>query len=206
MSEYEATGRTVDEAVESALSSLGIRRENAIISVIEEPSQGLLGILGNKQAKVLVKSATAPEDYLEKYLSELLEKMEIKGAVEVSSNEEKVEAMISGDDVGILIGRRGRTLSDLQYLINIIMRRQFSGLNKITVIDVEHYREKREKTLTQLAKNVARKVSADGYEQSLEPMNPQERRIIHIALQEHPEVTTRSDGQEPYRKVIITPR
>jgi spoIIIJ-associated protein len=206
MSEYEATGRTVDEAVESALSSLGIRRENAIISVIEEPSQGLLGILGNKQAKVLVKSATAPEDYLEKYLSELLEKMEIKGAVEVSSNEEKVEAMISGDDVGILIGRRGRTLSDLQYLINIIMRRQFSGLNKITVIDVEHYREKREKTLTQLAKNVARKVSADGYEQSLEPMNPQERRIIHIALQEHPEVTTRSDGQEPYRKGIITPR
>jgi spoIIIJ-associated protein len=206
MSEYEATGRTVDEAVESALSSLGIRRENAIISVIEEPSQGLLGILGNKQAKVLVKSATAPEDYLEKYLSELLEKMEIKGAVEVSSNEEKVEAMISGDDVGILIGRRGRTLSDLQYLINIIMRRQFSGLNKITVIDVEHYREKREKTLTQLAKNVARKVSADGYEQSLEPMNPQERRIIHIALQEHPEVTTHSDGQEPYRKVIITPR
>ncbi len=206
MSEYEATGRTIDEAVESALSSLGIRRENAIISVIEEPSQGLLGILGNKQAKVLVKAAISPEEYLEKYLNDLLDKMSIKGSVEVGSNDEKVEAMILGDDVGILIGRRGRTLSDLQYLINIIMRRQFSGLNKMTVIDIEHYREKREKTLTQLAKNVARKVSEDGYEQSLEPMTPQERRIIHMALQEHPGVTTYSSGQEPYRKVFIAPR
>jgi spoIIIJ-associated protein len=114
--------------------------------------------------------------------------------------------MILGEDVGILIGRRGRTLSDLQYLMNVIMRRQFTGLNKMTVIDIEHYREKREKTLTQLAKNVARKVSEDGYEQSLEPMTPQERRIIHIALQEYPGVTTYSAGQEPYRKVIIAPR
>ncbi len=206
MSEYEATGRTVDEAVESALSSLGIRRENAIIEIIEEPSQGLLGILGTKQAKVVVKTAITPEVFLEKYINELLDKMDIEGTVEVGSDDEKVEAMILGDDVGILIGRRGRTLSDLQYLINIIMRRQFSGLNKMTVIDIEHYREKREKTLTLLAKNVARKVSEDGYEQSLEPMNPQERRIIHIALQDHPGVTTHSAGQEPYRKVIIAPR
>jgi spoIIIJ-associated protein len=206
MSEYEATGRTVDEAVESALSSLGIRRENAIIEIVEEPSQGLLGILGTKQAKVIVRTAISPEIFLEKYLIDLLDKMDIKGTVEVGSDEEKVEAMILGEDVGILIGRRGRTLSDLQYLMNVIMRRQFTGLNKMTVIDIEHYREKREKTLTQLAKNVARKVSEDGYEQSLEPMTPQERRIIHIALQEYPGVTTYSAGQEPYRKVIIAPR
>lgn len=206
MSEYEATGRTVDEAVESALSSLGIRRENAIINVLEEPSTGLLGLLGNKLAKVVVKAAISPEEYLEQYLYELLEKMEVKSSVEIVSDDEKIEAMILGNDVGILIGRRGRTLSDLQYLINVIMRRQFPGLNKMTIIDIEHYRKKREKTLTQLAKNVARKVSEDGYEQSLEPMTPQERRIIHIALQDHPGVTTQSAGQEPYRKVIIMPR
>jgi spoIIIJ-associated protein len=206
MSEYEATGRTIDEAVESALSSLGIRRENAIINVIEEPSTGLLGLLGNKLAKVVVKAAISPEEYLEKYLYELLEKMEVKSSVEIVTDDEKIEAMILGNDVGILIGRRGRTLSDLQYLINVIMRRQFPALNKMTIIDIEHYRKKREKTLTQLAKNVARKVSEDGYEQSLEPMTPQERRIIHIALQEHPGVTTQSAGQEPYRKVIIMPR
>ncbi len=206
MIEYEASGRTVDEAVENALNELGVQSDNVEVKVLEEPSQGLLGLIGNKEAKVLVSIKKNPEDYLHGYLIEMLDNIGIEGTIDISSDDEKVAAMINGDDVGILIGRRGKTLSDVQYLINIIMRRQFSKLNKMVVIDVENYRVRREKTLTQLAKNVARKVSQDGYEQALEPMNPQERRIIHLALQDYPGITTYSSGQEPYRKVIVAPK
>ncbi len=205
MSEYEATGRTVDEAVEKAITELGIRKDNAKVEVMDEPSQGILGILGNKSAKVLVKPIFEPKEFLEKYLKEMLVNMSIEGSITVEMDEEKLEAMIMGEDVGVLIGRRGKTLSDMQYIVNIVMRRQFKNLNKMTVIDVENYRARREKTLMQLARNVARKVSQDRYEQALEPMTPQERRIIHIALQDHPGIKTYSTGQEPYRKVIIAP-
>ena len=206
MSGCEATGRTYEEAVEKALTSLGIKKNNATIEVIDEPSQGILGLIGNKSARVSVALKYEPEEYLENYLHELITHMKISGRVTVKADEEKIEAAVFGDDVGVLIGRRGKTLSDVQYLLNVVMRRQFATLNKMVVLDVENYRARREKTLTQLAQSVARKVSRDGYEQALEPMNPQERRIIHLALQEFPDVTTYSSGEEPYRKVIVAPR
>lgn len=206
MSGCEATGRTYEEAVEKALTSLGIKKNNATIEVIDEPSQGILGLIGNKSARVSVALKHEPEEYLENYLQELITLMKIDGRVTVKEDEEKLEAAVFGDDVGVLIGRRGKTLSDMQYLLNVVMRRQFAILNKMVVLDVENYRARREKTLTQLAQSVARKVSRDGYEQALEPMNPQERRIIHLALQEFPDVTTYSSGEEPYRKVIVAPR
>ncbi|MGM0689122.1 MAG: RNA-binding cell elongation regulator Jag/EloR [Bacillota bacterium] len=205
MSEYEASGRNLDEAVEKALATLGIKKSNAEIEVVGEPAQGILGIIGNKEARVNVRAILGPVEYLKSYLEELLMYMQIEGRVIVSEDEEKVEAEIFGQDVGALIGRRGKTLSDLQYLLNVIMRRQFATLNKMIVLDVENYRVRREKTLTQLAKNIARKVSEEGCEQAMEPMNPQERRIIHIALQDYPGVTTYSEGEEPYRKVVIAP-
>ncbi len=206
MSGCEATGRTYEEAVEKALTSLGIKKHNATIEVIDEPSQGILGLIGNKSARVSVALKHEPEEYLEIYLQELINQMKIDGRVTVKTDEDKLEAAVFGDDVGVLIGRRGKTLSDMQYLLNVVMRRQFATLNKMVVLDVENYRARREKTLTQLAQSVARKVSRDGYEQALEPMNPQERRIIHMALQEFPDVTTYSSGEEPYRKVIVAPR
>jgi spoIIIJ-associated protein len=206
MSGYEATGRTYEEAVEKALTSLGIKKNNATIEVLDEPSQGILGFIGNKNARVSVALKYEPDEYLENYLQDLINHMKIDGRVMVKADEEKIEAAIFGDDVGVLIGRRGKTLSDMQYLLNVVMRRQFATLNKMVVLDVENYRARREKTLTQLAQSVARKVSRDGYEQALEPMNPQERRIIHLALQEFPDVATYSSGEEPYRKVIVAPR
>ncbi len=205
MSKFEATGRTLDEAIETALVSLGIRRDNADIEVLNEPNQGLLGIIGNKDARVIVKMKLEPAQYLQSYLQELLQYMNVEGSVVVGEDDEKLEAEVSGSDVGSLIGRRGKTLSDLQYLLNVIMRRQFAGLNKMIFLDVENYRSRREKTLTQLAKNVARKVIQEGREQALEPMSPQERRIIHLALHDLPDITTYSDGEEPYRKVVIAP-
>lgn len=206
MIECEATGRTLDEAVEKALIELGIKKDNALIEVKEEPNQGLLGLIGGKSARVVVRPVKGPCDYVESYLEDLLKNMNIRGKVVVSEDEEKLKADIFGQDVGALIGRRGKTLSDLQYLLNIIVRRQFSALKKMIVLDVEHYRDRREKTLIQLATSVARTVKAKGREQALEPMTPQERRVIHLALQNDPEVRTTSSGEEPYRKVVIVPR
>jgi len=197
MIEYEAVGRNVDEAIEKALSALGIRKDNAIAEVI--------GLLGSKEAKVRVRPARQAGAYLADYLEKTITFMNIKGKIEIQEDDEKLEADIYGEDVGALIGRRGRTISELQYLLNVITRRQFSNLNKMVILDVENYREKREITLTQLARNVARKVNNEGHKQALEPMTPQERRIIHIALQDYTGVQTYSEGEEPYRKVVIAP-
>ncbi len=206
MSEIEATGKTVDEAVDKALASLGIKKDNAVIEVKEEPNQGLLGLLGSKDARVLVKPEKTPEDYVKKYVEDMLSYMNIDGKVIVEEDEEKVKVSVYGEDVGSLIGRRGKTLSDIQYLVGVILRRQFLGLNKMIVLDVENYRERREKTLVQLAKSVARRVKEEGTEKALEPMTPQERRVIHLALQNYSGITTVSSGEEPYRKVVIVPR
>lgn len=205
MIEYEASARTVEEAKGLALEELGIQNENASIEVLEKPSQGILGIIGNKCARVKVKMKYEPDQFLENYLEDLLVKMNIEGKVEIKEDREKLEAEIFGGDVGALIGRRGKSLSDLQYLINVIMRRQYSKLNKIIVIDVENYRARRENTLKQLAKSVAKKVDQENVEQKLEPMTPQERRIIHLALHDYSGIITYSDGEEPYRKVVVAP-
>lgn len=205
MNEYEVTGRSIEEAVSKALTELGIKKENAIIDIKDEPSQGILGILGGKEARVAVKAAKTPEEYLVLFMQEVMRFMDVDGSVAVEEDHEKLAINISGQDVGVLIGRRGKTLSDLQYILNVVIRRQFSCLNKMVVLDIENYKFRREKTLTQLAKSIARKVSEEGYEQALEPMSPQERRIIHIALQDYPGVRTYSDGEEPYRKVVVTP-
>ena len=206
MNECEATGKTLDEAIEKAIASLGIKKDNAVIEIIEEPNQGLLGFLSSKSARVLVKAEKTPAQYAKTYFEDLLNYMNIKGEVIVNEDDEKLKLEVYGDDVGSLIGRRGKTLSDIQYLISVIVRRQFSELRKMIVLDVENYRERREKTLEQLAKSVARTVKEEGKERALEPMTPQERRIIHLALQDYPGVTTASSGEEPYRKVVIVPR
>ncbi len=206
MSGCEETGRTIAEAVEKAVAKLGIKPGNAKIEVIEEPAHGLLGIIGSRNAVVQVSPLREPAEYIKFFLATMLEHMRIEGNVTVDEDDDKIEAEIYGRDVGALIGRRGKTLGELQYLTNVAMKRQFGGQKKIVVIDVENYRARREKTLIQLARSVARRVGADGYEQALEPMNPQERRIIHLALQDYPGVYTCSDGEEPYRKVVISPK
>lgn len=206
MKESEATGKTLDEAINTAIKNLGIKRDNAEIEVKESPSQGILGLLGTKDARVLVRPKKSPEKFIKEYVEELLRHMGIHGNVQTDEDDEKLNIEIYGKDVGSLIGKRGKTLGDLQYLISVIVRRQFAELNKMVVLDVENYRERREKTLIQLAKSIARKVKDENIEKSLEPMTPQERRIIHIALQDYPGITTLSSGEEPNRKVVIVPR
>ena len=132
--------------------------------------------------------------------------MNVNGKVTVIEDEEKLSINIEGKKSALLICRPGKTLNELQYLVNAVLRRQFVGWRKMVIVDVEGYRLRREKTLKQLAASIARKVSQAGREQVLEPMTPQERRIIHMALQDHQDVITYSKGEEPYRKVVISPR
>lgn len=206
MRAMEATGRTVEEAVDKAISQLGINKNHAQVEVLSEPNQGLFGFLGSKAARVLVTLRYEPAEYLQQYLLKLLSFMEIEGEVKVTEEEDTYYASISGPYSGVLIGRRGKTLNEIQYLINTILRRQFPGAQKRAVVDVGGYRQRREQTLTKLAEKAAYKVSTTQREVSLEPMNPQERRIIHLALKEHSRVYTYSRGEEPYRKVFIAPR
>jgi len=132
--------------------------------------------------------------------------MKMEGKVTLSEDEGRFYININGPDNGVLIGRRGRTLNEIQYLLNTILRRQFPGEQKRVIVDVGSYRQRREQTLSRLAEKSADKVFATRREISLEPMNPQERRIIHIALKENTKVYTYSKGDEPYRKVIIAPK
>lgn len=202
----EATGKTVEEAVQKALAGLGIKHDNAVIEVLSEPGQGIFGFLGNKEARVSVESRCDPPEYLHQYIGGIINGMNLECKIQVNEDSEKLKVSITGKKAGILIGRRGKTLNELQYLANTVMRRQFGGLRKMVIVDVEDYRDRRQRTLEQLARGVARRVIMDGREHVLEPMSPQERRIIHLALQGHEDVITYSKGEEPYRKVVVAPR
>ncbi|HHX87149.1 MAG TPA: protein jag [Firmicutes bacterium] len=206
MKAMETTGRTVDEAVEKAIEELGINKNMVSVEVLSEPNQGLFGFLGSKNARVLVTPRYSSDEYLHQFIKELLHLMKMEGKVTLSEDEGRFYININGPDNGVLIGRRGRTLNEIQYLLNTILRRQFPGEQKRVIVDVGSYRQRREQTLSRLAEKSADKVFATRREISLEPMNPQERRIIHIALKENTKVYTYSKGDEPYRKVIIAPK
>lgn len=206
MNPVEETGRTVEEAVQKALSTLGIKKDNASVEVLCEPAQGLFSFISTRTARVKVRPRLSPGMYLESFLKGIVEGMGLNTAIEVQEEDEKIHASISGRKVGVLIGRRGKTLNELQYLANTALRRQFINSRKMVIVDIENYRARRERTLTQLARSIARRVDAGGCEQVLEPMSPQERRIIHMALQDYDGIVTYSKGDEPYRKVVIAPR
>jgi len=206
MNAVETTGRTVEEALEKALSLLGIRRDNAEVEVISEPTHGFFSFIGPRTAHIRVKPRYEPAGYLKAFLEEIVNDCGVRAKITTEEDEDRISASISGEKVGFLIGRRGKTLNELQYLCNTILRRQFSGFKKMVIIDVENYRSRRERTLVRLARSVARRVRLEGREQVLEPMTPQERRIIHLALQDFDGVVTYSRGEEPNRKVVIAPR
>ena len=204
MDTITVTGKNVAEAVQKGLEELGIREENAQIDILKEPSQGFLGLLGSKQAEVKISVKKPPLDFMQDFLVDMLRMMGLKGEVDAYVKDENILCLdISGPDMGVLIGKRGQTLSSLQYLLNIVFHKEFKNVEGRLLVDVEGYRSRREKTLQRLAVNLAEKVVATKQQLALEPMRPQDRRIIHTALQDNPAVTTYSEGEEPHRKVII---
>lgn len=206
MRTIEVNGKTVEEAVQRGCEELGVAAENVHVEILSEPTPGLFGLIGSKQARVRLTEKITPENYLRDFLLTIMKHLGLSGDVLVSVTEEHFALNVSGPRMGMLIGKRGQTLNALQYLLNVVYHRHFPGQDRRVVLDVEDYREKREQTLRELAAKLARKVARYRKEVVLEPMSPQERRIIHTTLQGNPAVATYSQGEEPYRKVVIAPK
>ena len=207
MISLEISAKTVEEALDEGIKKLGVKKENVSVEIIDEPPQGLLKFFSSKPAKVRVTVKKQPEEYIKEFLQNILRIIGLQGDISLENNEEGVFLLkINGKDMGLLIGKRGNTLNALQYLANIVFHRQFANSNERVLVDVENYRLRRKKTLEQLAKNLALKALRTKREVTLEPMTPQERRIIHLALKNNRDVITSSYGEEPYRKIVISPR
>lgn len=209
MKSIEVVARTVDEAITEALQKLQLERDQVEVTVLDEGNKGFLGILGSKQAKVRVEEKPAIHEVkLEQgiqFVRELLQQMDITAEVTGHADEESISLQIQGDDLGILIGRRGQTLDSLQYIISLAVNRQGGDWMRIN-LDIGDYRAKREETLRALAQRAAMKVDATGRRVALDVMSAAERRIVHQELQEFGGVITQSEGQEPYRRVVILPK
>ena len=203
MEEIRKSAKTVEAAIEAALAELGATREEVDITVIDEGSKGFLGMFGSKDAVVLVKKNFDPEKEAETFLKEVFLSMGLIVKINAELKDKHLLVELTGDDMGILIGKRGQTLDALQYLVNLVVNKK-SPYYISVMLDTENYRQRRKETLETLAKNIAYKVKRTRRSVSLEPMNPYERRIIHSALQNDKYVFTRSEGEEPFRHVVIS--
>jgi spoIIIJ-associated protein len=228
MADVEGSGKTVEEAIENALAEMGATREDVDVEVLSEGRAGVLGI-GGEEARVVVRprdggsrpqafeevdgEEEAVEDeaeYAARMLDALLELMHVRADVSIRDAETPGDGLgmavavldVEGDDLGILIGRRGETLASLQYLLNLMVNQQLQGQHFFTV-DVEGYRRRRERALTSLAKRMAEQVKRTRRPVMLEPMPANERRIVHLALSEDRYVSTSSVGEGDDRKVEI---
>ena len=231
MEYVEFTGKTVDDAITEACKNFTITSDRLEYEVVEKGTSGIFGFAAKpaiikarvfdpnapkeevkeekkEEAKENTESSVSvsepvtadPKEFLEKVFNA----MNMKVSIDVETKEDEINIELSGDDMGVLIGKRGQTLDSLQYLTSIVVNKGRKEYIRVK-IDTENYRLRRKETLENLAKNLAYKAKRTKNPVSLEPMNPYERRIIHSALQNDKYVTTHSEGEEPYRKVIITP-
>ena len=200
----EYTGKNIDDALTNACVDLGTTTDKLEYEVISKGSNGILGI-GSKPAVIKARKNQSIEDIAREFLGKVFEAMELTVKINMDINEEDgvVNIDLVGDDMGILIGKRGQTLDSLQYLVSLVVNKESDKFIRVK-LDTENYRERRKATLENLAKNIASKVKRTRKTVSLEPMNPYERRIIHSALQSDPAVSTHSEGEEPYRRVVVT--
>lgn len=199
------TAKTVDEAIIQASMQLGVSSDRLQYEVVEKGSAGILGgLIGAKPAVIRAKKIETIDEKAADFLRDVFGAMGISVDIESKLNEEEkeLEINLSGDEMGILIGKRGQTLDSLQYLVSLVVNKESEDYLRVK-IDTENYRERRKETLETLAKNIAYKVKRTRRSVSLEPMNPYERRIIHSALQNDKYVFTRSEGEEPFRHVVI---
>ena len=202
----EISAKTVEEAVTEACQKLSVTSEKLEWEVVEEGKAGILGF-GAKPAVIKARVKATLVDNVKIFLSEVFAAMNIEVVVNVEYDEKErnLNIDLAGEDMGMLIGKRGQTLDSLQYLVSLVVNKDTQEYVRVKV-DTENYRERRKATLENLAKNMSHKVKRIRRSVSLEPMNPYERRVIHAALQDDKYVTTHSEGDEPYRRVVITPK
>ena len=178
----EFTGKTVEDAVMEAAIKLETTSDRMEYEVLEKGSNGFLGI-GSKPARIRARKVMETAERAEKFLMDVLEAMDLKATVSMEENKEErtLDIDLAGDDMGVLIGKRGQTLDSLQYLVSLVVNKGEDDYIRVKV-DTENYRQRRKDTLENLAKNIASKVRRTGKPVTLEPMNPYERRVIHSAL------------------------
>ena len=198
------SAKTVNDAITEACKALGVTSDKLDYKVVEEGSNGFLGI-GAKDAQIEAAVKNSVSDVASDFLKDVFAAMNMTVVVDVKYNADDNEMNIdlSGDDMGVLIGKRGQTLDSLLYLVSLVVNKGNEDYIRVKV-DTENYRQRRKDTLENLAKNISYKVKRTKSPLHLEPMNPYERRIIHSALQNDKFVTTHSEGEEPYRHVVIT--
>jgi spoIIIJ-associated protein len=205
VSKVERTAKTVEDAINDALNYLGCGLESVDIEVVDEGSKGFLGF-GGKPAKILAKKKFDPVSAARDFLREVFAAMNIAVDIEIQQNESRALYIdLKGENMGMLIGKRGQTLDSLQYLVSLVVNKGESQFMSIT-LDAENYRQRRKETLETLASNLAKKVKDTRKSVILEPMNPYERRTIHSFLQGDKSISTHSEGDEPYRYVVIALR
>lgn len=200
----QVSAKTVDDAITEALIKLGATSDQIEYEVVEKGSAGFLGI-ARKDAIIKVRKKCTVEDNIKNFLKQVFDamKLEVEIIITRHENSNNIDVELKGPDMGVLIGKRGQTLDSLQYLTNLAVNKNSEDYVKVK-IDTEDYRKRRRETLENLARNIAYKVKRTKRPVSLEPMNPFERRVIHSALQNDRFVTTHSEGEEPYRHVVVT--
>ena len=199
----EISAKNVDDALTEASVKLGTTSDQIEYEIIDKGSAGFLGI-GSKNAVIKARKKFSIEDSVREFLTKVFDAMQLEVEILIKVDEENklIDVKLKGDEMGILIGKRGQTLDSLQYLTNLAINKHSDQYYKVKV-DTEDYRKRRRDTLENLAKNIAYKVKRTKRSVALEPMNPFERRIIHSALQNDRYVTTFSEGEEPYRHVVV---
>ena len=204
MKTIEMTGKTVEEAFKHALDELKLTKDKVDVEVIDEGSKGLFNLIGTKPAKVRVTAKPDSLDDAKTFLVNVLNSMNINADIDIKEENDIININLRGPKMGLVIGYRGETLDSLQYLVSLVVNKNHENPYKKVVLDAENYRHKREETLIKVAQKTAYKVKKSGRPYKLEPMNPYERRIIHSALQEYTDINTYSEGEEPFRRIIIS--
>lgn len=199
MDELIAKGKTVDEAITKALDEMGLSLDEVEIEILEDGGGSLLGF---GKAKVMLTRKQGVTNSAENFLTEVFAKMGVSANLNIVETDESVAIDIIGNNLGVLIGHRGETLDALQYLTSLVVNKGSENYKR-TLLDTENYRQKRETALVKLANKLAKKVIDTNRRVKLEPMNPYERRVIHATLQDNPKIRTYSQGEDPYRNVVI---
>lgn len=196
------TGKTVEEAINDGLQQLGVTMDQVETQVLQVPDSGLMKLFGKKEAIVEVTLINDPEQRAFDFLKDVFAAMKVSCEIQMRLEDSILFINLVGQDMGVLIGRRGQTLDSLQYLVSLVINRKNEDYVRV-VLDTENYRAKRERTLEELGEKMASKAVYYQKKMILEPMNPSERRVIHAKLQNHEKVFTFSEGEEPYRRVVI---
>ena len=204
MKTIETVGKTVEEALKNALTELNLTEDKVDVEIINEGSKGLFNLIGTKPAKIKVTKKPEPIDNAKEFLINVLSSMNIDAEIRINEENDVIKIDLSGPKMGLVIGYRGETLDSLQYLVSLVINKNHNNSYKRVVLDAENYRKKREETLIRVAQKSAYKVRKSQRPYKLEPMNPYERRIIHSALQEYTDINTHSEGEDPFRRIVIS--